>query len=337
MLDEPLVSVAVVTFNHKDYIKKCLDGILEQQTRFPFEIILGEDQSIDGTREICQDYANKYPDKIRLFLRNREDVIYINGNPTGRFNFIENLKQCKGKYIALCEGDDYWTDPLKLQKQVDLLEANPQWVACHHWQKIALKRKGKFIEVDSPKSGHGYLPQSQSKVIQIFSNKLRVKTRTVMFRNIINDGFFPKWFAQVAFGDVPLSFLLGKHGDFGFIDEEMAVYRQTGEGISTAGLKELGEKKFNIQHYKNWIQIWDYANRFYSFKYHKEASKTVLYFYNNITTNLPITVGSFMHVLSYNIFERKLPFWYKIGSSKWIVFYYLKMLSYKLKRKITKL
>src|SRR5690606_9059601 len=100
------------------------------QTTFPFEIILGEDESSDGTREICIQYAAKHPDKIKLFLRSRKDVIYINGNPTGRFNFIENLKACSGKYIALCEGDDYWTDPLKLQKQVDFLEAYVDHTIC---------------------------------------------------------------------------------------------------------------------------------------------------------------------------------------------------------------
>ncbi len=122
-----MVSVCVQTYQHKGYIKQCLDGILMQQTNFPYEIILGEDESTDGTREICIEYAEKYPDKIKLFLRCRKDVIYINGNATGRFNFMENLKACKGKYTALCEGDDYWTDPLKLQKQVDFLEANPEY------------------------------------------------------------------------------------------------------------------------------------------------------------------------------------------------------------------
>src|SRR5690606_24131225 len=106
------------------------------QTTFPFEIILGEDESNDGTREICKQYAAQYPDKIKLFLRSRKDVIYINGNPTGRFNFIENLKACSGKYIALCEGDDYWTDPLKLQKQVDFLENNSDFALCFHMVEV---------------------------------------------------------------------------------------------------------------------------------------------------------------------------------------------------------
>ena len=96
-----LVSVVVVTYQHEKYIRECLDGILQQKTNFPFEIIIGEDQSSDGTREICKEYADKYPEKIRLFLHSRENVIYINGNATGRYNFLECLKSSTGN-ILLC-------------------------------------------------------------------------------------------------------------------------------------------------------------------------------------------------------------------------------------------
>ncbi len=332
---KPTVSVCIQTYNHQPYIKECLDSILMQQATFPFEIILGEDESSDGTREICIQYAEKHPDLIKLFLRSRKDVIYINENATGRFNMIENLKAATGTFIAFCEGDDYWKDPLKLQKQVDLLEANPKLVACHHWQYIAVEKEDIFVEEDAPTKGHGYFPQAVASVKNIFANQVRIKTRTVMFRNIIDNDFFPPWFYKVAFGDVPLSFLLGKHGDFGFIDEPMAVYRQTDTGVSTVGLKELGMNKFILQRFKNWIQIWDYADMFYNFKYHAEATETVLEFYKPITGNLPITFRSFIKVLSYNIFERKLPYRHKIATSKWIVFYYRKKLRYKLKRKIT--
>ena len=122
LLEFPLVSICVQTYQHAPYIAECLEGLLKQKTTFPYEIILGEDESNDGTRDICKAYAKKYPEIIRLFLRRREDVIYINGNATGRYNFIQNLRTARGKYIALCEGDDYWTDPLKLQKQVIFLE-----------------------------------------------------------------------------------------------------------------------------------------------------------------------------------------------------------------------
>ena len=130
--NKPLVSVCVMTYQHKKYIKDCLDGILMQKTDFPFEILLGEDASTNGTREICLEYAKKYSDKIRLFLHKRENNIKYNGNPSGKFNFLYNLFNSKAKYIALCEGDDYWNDPRKLQKQVDILEKNNDLAMCTH-------------------------------------------------------------------------------------------------------------------------------------------------------------------------------------------------------------
>src|SRR3954454_13476128 len=130
--ENPLVSVAVQTYQHKAYIKDCLEGILMQQTNFPFEILLGEDQSTDGTREICISYAQKYPNKIRLFLHHRENNIKVNERPTAKFNLLYSLFSSRGKYIAMCEGDDYWTDRFKLQKQVDEMEVNLDINLCSH-------------------------------------------------------------------------------------------------------------------------------------------------------------------------------------------------------------
>jgi len=121
----PFVSVHVITYQHAKYIAKCLDGILMQKTDFPFEIVIGEDESTDGTREICINYAKKYRDKIRLFLRDRKQSVITSSTGNKIYlNGILTLRSCNGKYIALCEGDDYWTDPLKLQKQMDFLNIN---------------------------------------------------------------------------------------------------------------------------------------------------------------------------------------------------------------------
>lgn len=120
----PLVSCRVSTYQHAPYIRQCLDGIIMQKTNFPFEIVIGEDESFDGTREICIEYAKKYPDIIRLFLHKRENNILLNGRPSAKFQGIYTMSKLRGKYQAICEGDDYWTDPYKLQKQVDFLENN---------------------------------------------------------------------------------------------------------------------------------------------------------------------------------------------------------------------
>lgn len=129
---EPVVSVHVSTYQHAEFISDCLDGALMQDTDFPVEILIGEDESTDGTREICKNYADRYPDKIRLFLHRRENNIQIHGRATGRFQSTYTRFKCRGKYIAVCEGDDYWTDPKKLQKQVEFLESYEECVLSYH-------------------------------------------------------------------------------------------------------------------------------------------------------------------------------------------------------------
>lgn len=190
---KPIVSIVVTTYNHQKYITDCLDGILMQQTTFPFEIILGEDESTDGTREICIEYANRHPDKIKLFLRSRKDVIYVNGNPTGRYNFIQNLKSSSGKYIAICEGDDYWTDPLKLQKQVNFLEGNKEYSIC--WTNYKIDEMG---TLKNPHWVEGFFKVSYKDIdFNNFGTPYCTYTLTCMFKsslikavNIDNFKFF---------------------------------------------------------------------------------------------------------------------------------------------------
>lgn len=128
--EDPLVSVCVPAFQHEDYIGECLESILAQKTAFPFEILIGEDASTDGTREIAKTFADKYPGKIRLFLRKEEEKAIMYGRRAGRFNHLGLYRDAKGKYICICDGDDYWIDPYKLQKQVDIMEKNKDCSIC---------------------------------------------------------------------------------------------------------------------------------------------------------------------------------------------------------------
>lgn len=124
----PLVSVCCITYNHASFIRKCLDGFLMQQTDFPIEILIHDDCSTDGTTEIIKEYAAQYPDLI--FPLYEEVNQYQQGKAT-EIDFY-NYRRARGKYIAYCEGDDYWTDPLKLQKQVDFMELHPEYSVCFH-------------------------------------------------------------------------------------------------------------------------------------------------------------------------------------------------------------
>lgn len=127
---EPVVSICCATYQHAQFISNALEGFLMQATTFPVEILVGEDESNDGTREICQRYADAHPQLIRLRLGSRKNVIRVLGKPTGRYNALGLLKAARGRYIALCEGDDHWIDPLKLQRQVDAFENDPRATGC---------------------------------------------------------------------------------------------------------------------------------------------------------------------------------------------------------------
>lgn len=128
----PLVSISVTAYQHAPFLGACLDSLLEQRCDFPFEILLGEDESDDGTRGIAEQYAMAYPDRIRLFLHRRDQVMMIDGRPTGRFNLLHNLSQARGRYLCHIDGDDRWTDPDRLALMVRHMEADPRLSMAFH-------------------------------------------------------------------------------------------------------------------------------------------------------------------------------------------------------------
>lgn len=239
--DEPLISVCVQTYQHVNYIRQCLDGILMQKTTFPIEVLLGDDESTDGTREICIKYAQKHPDKIRLFLHQRENNIKINGTPTGRFNFMYNLYSARGKFTALCEGDDYWTDPLKLQKQVDFLEANDEFAICFHQVQQLNQFNGTTfvypdIEVDRIYNIQDYIKNNLTAACSIIFKKDKL-------------GEMPDWFSELPFGDLGLIlFVMHNSNKKGMVLRgSMAVYRIHEKGIHGSFHKN---KRMLIEAYK---------------------------------------------------------------------------------------
>jgi len=136
----PLVSVCIITYQHRDYIRECLEGVYSQKTSFPIEVLIGEDDSTDGTREICVKHADRYPEITKLFLHDRGDRSQLNPMAPWQDNLLNNLRQAKGKYIALLDGDDFWIDPFKLQKQVDVMEADATVAGTFHDCRINGRR-----------------------------------------------------------------------------------------------------------------------------------------------------------------------------------------------------
>lgn len=217
--NQPLVSVCITTYQHQAFIEQCLQSVQNQKTDFPFEIIVGEDESSDGTRELCKRYAEQYTNNVRLFLRSRDDVRYINGNPTGRFNFLETLKAARGKYIAYCDGDDYWIDNHKLQKQFEYMEGNPELSLCFH----------NAYEVSEEGNRNAVFPNIKEPSI-IAPEKIIEKgggycaTNSVFFRNTILADM-PKWFIDAYVGDYSLYLLAIHHGEIGGLSNIMSCYR----------------------------------------------------------------------------------------------------------------
>lgn len=249
------VSICTQTYNHKEYIKECLDSFVRQKTNFEFEILVHDDASTDGTAELVKEYEEKYP---QLF-----NNVYQTENQYGKINSLTEIlfKKARGKYIAICEGDDYWSDPNKLQKQVDFLVNNPECFVCHTWHSHLINKNGDWIDEEAPKSNKGYLEQTFSTVEIILKNQLRLKSRTVMFRNELE---FPETFRKVPYGDIAMSILFGKYGKYGFIDEPTAVYRIHSEGASNAN---KGEKYRLIQDRFNLLESLYFAKDVFGNKY----------------------------------------------------------------------
>lgn len=136
------LSVLFITYNHEEYLRQSLDGILAQECDFDYEIVVGEDCSTDHTRDILREYAQRYPDKFVLLFREKNF-----GRPT--MNVYDTGQHCKGDYIAFLEGDDYWTDVKKLQKQVDFLDSNPEYMGCTHTCSVVDKYGNPETDVEA--------------------------------------------------------------------------------------------------------------------------------------------------------------------------------------------
>lgn len=207
----PEVSVFVLTYNQEEFIAQTLDAIINQQTSFDFEIVIGDDASSDGTSIICEGYKDKYPDLIN-FKRNNTNLGLI-------ANFVTTAARLKGKYVAICDGDDYWTDFNKLQKQVDFLEANEKY--CIVGTNSLNLINGKLI------------PSKAMDSIQTFGFEEmalhnRVSAPTVLFRNFEGMKKLPSFFLEFPYGDWPVYLLVLHHyaGKVAVLPGVTAVYRQ---------------------------------------------------------------------------------------------------------------
>lgn len=227
------VSIFMLTYNQENYITQAMDSILMQETNFNYQLVIGEDYSTDGTRKICEEYANKYPQKVKLLPSLNKNVGLIN-------NYLRTIKACDGKYIAICDGDDYWIDKDKLQKQVDFLEKNPDfYIVATNLKR--LYSNGKMQEFKN----NNYKPYYNFEDL-IFDNL--IASVTVLFKNIQKNDKLPNWINKFPYGDWPTYlWTIKNEGKIHFLDDITAVYR-TDVGISSKIRKDHSKTaKINLE------------------------------------------------------------------------------------------
>ena len=209
----PKVSVAIITYNHERYIEQAVESVLNQETTFTYEVVIGEDCSTDRTREILLEMQARHPDRLRLLLYPQ------NLGLMGKKNMAEVMANCAGEYVVFLEGDDYWTSPRKLQKQADYLDAHPECSGCFH--DVLVKTKSG----EEACCSHGFPPDFERGGPAELLRYGFPHMMSLMFRRSLLPGF-PDWFFTLGMGDWSLNLLISEKGPLGYLRQEaFSTYR----------------------------------------------------------------------------------------------------------------
>lgn len=261
-MDEIQVTIRCFTFNHERFIRQCLEGFVMQKADFRFEAIVHDDASTDNTAAIIREYAEKYPDIIKPIYETENQYSKHDGSLTRIMN-----AHTRGKYIAMCEGDDYWTDPYKIQKQVDFLESHPDYVMCSsrfdkYWQESGV------LEEDPDKDFEG----ADYDLQNLIGGKWLTQTLTVMYRRSALD---LKHYARYGMSlDMILFYELLKHGKGYCFPEVMGVYRYHEGGVwseVSQNHRRLTEFKARLAIYR--VEQNEMAARFILYQFAKAMSR----------------------------------------------------------------
>lgn len=225
-MNSPLVSVHLLTYNHAKFIRQSIESVVAQKTTFPFEIVIGDDCSTDGTSAIVDEYAARFPSLIKVVRGEK------NGGPQP--NSIRILENCRGKYMAALEGDDYWTDPFKLQKQADFMEANPGFAICFTNTRV------EFFDGNED----SYI-LNKDLVKDVFELNDLIGEKEIWFMGTATlfytmKSIFPvqPWFYKTKSGDIPMIMLAARYGKIKFLPDVTAAYRRHSAGASNTDHKD---------------------------------------------------------------------------------------------------
>lgn len=225
---EVMVSVCCITYNQQSYIRDALEGFLSQKTDFSWELLIHDDASTDGTARIIREYADRYPDRIFPILQKENQYSQGLTNISGTFNF----PRARGRYIAMCEGDDYWTDPNKLARQVAFMEAHPDCSLCFHSAQVEVQ--GRALTERQMRPYRGDRRVSPEEIIDKTSG---YPTASLLFRREMVKQL-PDFYVQAPIADIPLQLLAAARGWAYYMDEPMCVYRLGGAASWTALMKQ---------------------------------------------------------------------------------------------------
>lgn len=268
MKNDALVTIASTTYNMEAYIGEAIESWLAQETSFPVEIIISDDGSTDGTCDIVRSYIDKHPN-IRLISTG-----HIGKMP----NFIRSLKESKGKYVALCDGDDYWIDTHKLQKQFDFMESHPEFSECFTNSYVintwSGEKKVAKTQIWDEATTEGLLKHRDNDNVQMSPGH----TSTFFFRNqFIQE--YPEWMYGDVMTDFPLYMLMSRYGKAKFINDITSVYRHRLDGVSSKNYSFERNTRRRIYVYKN-------VNRDFHYKYRRIINPIIADYYFNLGKRL---------------------------------------------------
>lgn len=244
--EDTMVSICCVTYNQKQYITKAVDSFLMQETRYKYEIIIQDDASTDGTQQILMEYKNKYSDKIRLNLHTENE--YSKGVPT----LCKVMQQAKGKYIAICEGDDYWTDSSKLERQINYMEEHPK---CSF-----LCTASEYINDDGDYLGK-YEELKISKkftVVDLLQHGYCFPTASYFFPSKYIEKVPEFYFLSNPIDDMPLQLLCTYYSYGYYLNEITCAYRQNSVGSWNQTVKQIASKR--VESHNNMIKMYKEFN-----------------------------------------------------------------------------
>ncbi len=262
MSNQIMVSIICNAYNHGKYIKDALEGFVTQQTTFPFEVLVHDDASTDNTADIIREYEAKYPELIKPIYQTENQYSQKIG-----INKTYQVPRVQGKYVALCEGDDYWTDPMKLQKQFDFMEANPDYALCtcstdwYNMRSGVVENKCR-AEKDMDVSLEEIILEKHGRIFQYASYFLKSE--------IIKE--FPEWRTKFPIGDYPLAIQCALNGKVHMLSECMSVYRYYSEGSWTARM-DGDEHRINVS--KRMIEGLNALNEVTEFRFNELITKRI--------------------------------------------------------------